>query len=560
MRSSSPPSARRSAPASPARAFAWEFQRRHRWGFIACGAYLIALGAVKLVIVARGHAVVYRSDESFALAVMVPITATFTYCLAVFTYGLSGDIAGRPSMYPRRLFTLPVSTAALAGWPMLHGTIAVALLWAATRAFVVWPSGVAVPVIWPAIAAAVLLAWTQALTWMPYGLPGVRVILAVLVLGTIQSMVLLALRYDARESLMLAITAPQIALAYLTARLAVARARRGEVPDWRGAFTWIAQLAPVRKPRGQFASPARAQAWLEWRRHGWTLPALVGILLPCELALLFATGDTPDLVWTILLGVLLTPPFMAAFVAATVRKPDLDGGEAHEDYGLASFLATRPLANRGLIAAKLEMSIWSTTLTWAFVLIAIPLGLYVSGTWPVVVDRWRRTVALMGESRAIVVATLIVAGFIATTWKQLVQTLFIGMTGRTWIVRTSLVLTLALLCGIGPLLDWIDSSGPVRGALWRAAPLLLGVLACVKLCAAVWVAVQLYRSRLLPDRTLVIGAAVWCVAVLALARVLSWWIESQLFPRYLFVLLAILAVPLVRLSAAPLALDWNRHR
>ena len=70
---------------------------------------------MKLVIVARGHEVVYDSDETFALAVMGPITVTFTYCLAVFTYGLSGDIAGRPSMYPRRLFTLPVSTAALAG-------------------------------------------------------------------------------------------------------------------------------------------------------------------------------------------------------------------------------------------------------------------------------------------------------------------------------------------------------------------------------------------------------------------------------------------------------------
>ncbi len=383
-----------------------------------------------------------------------------------------------------------------------------------------WPSGFAIPVIWPAVAAAALLAWTQALTWMPYGLPGVRVILAVLWLGTIQSMVLIALRYDARESLMLTITAPQIALAYLTARVAVARARRGVVPDWRGAFTWIARLAPVRKPRGQFASPGRAQAWLEWRRHGWTLPALVGILLPCELALLFATGDTPDLVWTILLGVLLTPPFMAAFVAATVRKPDLDGREGHEDYGLASFLATRPLANRGLIAAKLEMSLWSTALTWALILSAIPLGLQLSGTWPVVVDRWRRTVALMGEARAIVLATLVVAGFIAATWKQLVQTLFIGMTGRTWIVRTSLVLTLALLCGIGPLLDWIDSSGAVRVALWKAAPLLLGVLASVKLCTAGWVAVRLYRSRLLRDGTLVISAAVWCVAVLTLAAVL----------------------------------------
>jgi hypothetical protein len=560
MRSSSLPSARPSAPASPARAFAWEFRRRHLWGFIACGAYLIALAAVKLVMVARGHAVVYDSDETFALAVMGPITATFTYCLAVFTYGLSGDIAGRPSMYPRRLLTLPVSTAALAGWPMLHGTIAVALLWAATRAFVLWPSGVAVPVLWPAIAAAALLAWTQALTWMPYGLPGVRVILAVLWLGTIQSIVLLGLRYDTSESLMLAIIAPQIPLAYVTARLAVALARRGVVPDWRGAFTWMARLAPVRTARGQFASPARAQAWLEWRRHGWTLPALVGILLPCELALLFATGDTPDLVWTILLGVLLTPPFMAAFVAATVRKPDLDGREARQDWGLAPFLATRPLSNRTLIAAKLEMAFVSTALAWTLVLVAIPLALWLSDTWPVVLERWQRTIALMGESRAIVIAVLVLLGFVAATWKQLVQTLCIGMTGRVWIVRASLVGTLAVLCVIGPILDWIAGNRAAQAALWNAAPTLLAVAAFAKMCGAMWVAVRLYRSRLLRDRALVIGAAAWCVAVLTLAAVLTWWIASQFFPRYLFVLVAIIAVPLVRLAAAPVALDWNRHR
>ena len=521
---------------------------------------MIALAAVKLVIVARGRTVVYGSDESFALAVMVPLTATFMYCLAVFTYGLSGDIAGRPSIYPRRLFTLPVSTAALAGWPMLYGTIAMGLLWAVTRAFVVWPSGFAIPVIWPAVAAAALVAWTQALTWMPYGLPGVRAILAVLWLGTLDSMVLLALRYDARESVMLAITAPQIPLAYLTARLAVARARRGEVPDWRSAFTWLARLAPVRRARGQFGSPARAQAWLEWRRHGWTLPALVAILLPCELALLFATGDTPDLVWTILLGVLLTPPFMAAFVAATVRKPDLDGRETRQDDGLSPFLATRPLANRTLIAAKLEMSLVSTALTWTLVLIAIPLAFWLSDTWPVVLERWRRTIASMGESRAIVIALLILLGFVAASWKQLVQTLCIGMTGRVWIVRASLVGTLALLCVIGPILDWIAGNRAVQAALWNAAPTILALLAFAKMCGAMWVAVRLYRSRLLRDRTLVIGAAVWCVAVLTLAAVLSWWIASQLFPRYLFVLLAILAVPLVRLCAAPLALDWNRHR
>jgi hypothetical protein len=286
----------------------------------------------------------------------------------------------------------------------------------------------------------------------------------------------------------------------------------------------------------------------------------VGILLPCELALLFATGDTPALVWTILLGVLLTPPFMAAFVAATVRKPDLDGQGGGEHYGLAPFLVTRPLSNRALIAAKLEMSLWSTALTWALVLIAIPVALRVTNTWPIVLERWHRTIAAMGEARAGVLALLIVTGFMVSTWKQLVQTLYIGMTGRVWIVRASLAGTLAVLCVIGPILDWIAGNRAAHAALWDAAPTLLAVAAFAKMCGAMWVAVRLYRSRLLRDRALVIGAAAWCVAVLTLAAVLTWWIASQFFPRYLFVLVAILAVPLVRLAAAPLALDWNRHR
>ena len=546
--------------ASPARAIAWEFRRRHRWGFLGLSVYLVVLAAVKLGVVLRGQPVVFTSDESFALAVVGPLTASLTYCLAVFTYGLSGDIAARASTYPRRLFTLPVSTSALAGWPMLYGTITMILLWTATRVLGIWPSGFAIPVLWPAVAAAALLAWTQALTWMPYGLPGLRVVLAFLWLGTIDSMVLLALRYDVSETVMLAITVPQIPLAYLVARFAVARARRGVVPDWRGAFRWLGATASMGPRRAAFASPGRAQAWLEWRRHGRTLPTLVAMLLPFELALLFATGDTPSLVWIILLGVALTPPFMAAFVAATVRKPDLDGRESGETYGLAPFLATRPLANRALIAAKLEMSLRSSGVAWALVLITTPVALRLSDTWPIVVERWHKTIAMMGEPRAIALALLIVLGFMVSTWKQLVQTLYIGMTGRVWIVRTSLVVTLVLVCVIGPLLDWIGGSGAVRTVLWNAAPTALAVLALVKLSAAAWVALRLYRSRLLRDRTLVIGAALWCAAALAIGAVLSWWIASEFFPRYLFVFVAILAVPLVRLSAAPLALDWNRHR
>jgi len=82
--------------------------------------------------------------------------------------------------------------------------------------------------------------------------------------------------------------APQLPLAYLAACLVVARARRGDVPDWRGVFARTSRIAHVLSPRqDRFPSPTRAQVWFEWRQHGRVLPVLVGILLPFELGLLF---------------------------------------------------------------------------------------------------------------------------------------------------------------------------------------------------------------------------------------------------------------------------------
>ena len=338
---------------SPAAAIAWEFRRRHRWGLIGIGVYVLLLAAVKLVVVRRGIPIDFDSAESFAFAVVVPLTATFLYFLAVFSFGLSGDLAARQSMYPTRLFTLPVSTAALVGWPMLYGGIAMVMLWLVTRAFALWPPGIPVPVIWPALLAPALLAWTQSLMWMPYPLPGLRVVVAVLCLGTIDSIVLLALQYQASEPVMLAIAVPQLPLAYVAARYAVARARRGDVPDWRAALAWLRAFDfGTRRP---FATPASAQAWFEWRRYGRSLPILVALLLPFELALLWVTGNVPVLVLEIVLGVLGTPVFMALFVAATIARSSDTATP-----GLEPFIATRPLSDAALIAAKLKTAIWST--------------------------------------------------------------------------------------------------------------------------------------------------------------------------------------------------------
>ena len=485
--------------------------------------------------------------------VVIPLTATFMYFLAVFSFGLTGDLAARQSMYPARMFTLPVTTAALAGWPMLYGTLAMAMLWLATRLFALWPSDMRVPVVWPALLAAALLAWAQALTWMPYGLPGLRVIVTVLWLAVIDTIVLLALSFDVPETVMVAGLTPLVPLAYLVARFAVGRARRGDVPDWRGLIRGLIarleQIAVLPRRRGHFASPARAQAWFEWQRHGRSLPALVGMLLPFELALLFIPGNTAAFVFLILLGVLLTPPFMAVFAAATV-------GQAN----LTPFNATRPLTSAALIAAKLKATIWSTLAAWLVVIVAIPLALHLSDTGPMVLERARRVVEAMGMPRAVVALLLLSSGLVATTWKQLVQGLYIGMTGRDWMVKGSVFLTLAFLFFLGLIAQWIIDNGSVQSALWDALPLILAILVCVKMSAAAWIVIRLYRSRLLSDRALVTGAVTWSVVVLALYGLLVWLLATSFFPRHLLLLLAILAIPLARLSAAPLALVWNRHR
>jgi hypothetical protein len=247
---------------------------------------------------------------------------------------------------------------------------------------------------------------------------------------------------------------------------------------------------------------------------------------------------------------------MATFAAATVSK---SSPGASASYGLTPFMAARPLTNAGIIAAKLKMTIRSTVAAWLLVLLATPLALKLSGTSPVVLERLSRLSEAVGTPRAVVMLLLILAGCIASTWKQLVQSLYIGLTGRESLIKGVVFLSLVILFLIGPLAEWIVDNGHV-GELWSALPLIFAVLVGFKMTAATWIGLRLYHGRLLSDRALVMGAAAWCVAVFSLYGVLVWLLDAPHFPHYLLMLVAILAIPLARLSAAPLALSWNRHR
>jgi hypothetical protein len=541
---------------SAASAFAWEFRHRHRRGLVAVLASFVALAVIRVVVAGAGR-IVFDDDEAFVIALIVPMSFTFLYFLAIFSFGLAGDIAARQSIFPTRMFTLPVTSGTLAGWPMLYGSLAMMVLWLATRSIGAWPAGVDVPVFWPLLLGPSLLAWTQALTWMAYPMPGLRVIVTVLWLATIDAIVMIALQLKASEGVMLALLAPHVPLAFIVARRAVARARRGDVPDWRDVFTWIARFTNARRRRDHFPSPARAQEWFEWRQYGRSLPALVAFLLPFELALLYPFRQTPVIVFETLCGVLLTPPLMAFFVATTVSKTSAPAGDA---YGVTPLIATRPMTTASLIAAKLKVTLQSTLVAWLLVAAAIPIAVRWSGTTPLVNDWMRELANAIGVPRAIALVALGLALLFCSTWKQLVQSLFIGMTGREWLIKTTAIGAMTLLGVIVPLAHWALGKVVIEARLWAALPSILATLVVVKLVAAAYVSIRLHQRGLVSDRTLLVGAVCWDLVVFALYALLVWLTPAVIFRRAPLALLAILAVPLARVAAAPLALAWNRHR
>jgi hypothetical protein len=566
---------------TPAAAIAWEFRQRHRWGLTALLATILTLGGIKIaVLTSQAHLEVH--DVTFALLVPVPLAATFFYLLAVFTFGISGDLAARESMYPSRMFTLPVSSAALAGWPMLYGCLSMIVLWFAVRIAGTFPPGFDPPKFWPALFGASLLAWTQALTWMPYPLRGMRIVISIVLLVSIDIVVFAALENRASESTMLLLLAPFVPLAYVAALSAVGRARRGDMPDWAGtagALVGLAlgtygraeasflsgrllaeRFAPAftgSAARRDFRSAACAQLWFEWRQYGRSLPLLVAIVLPVGLSLLFLFREAAVIVVEIVVASLLLPPFMAIFAAATVGK---SSANASESYGITPFIATRPVEDRALVVAKWQAALLSTLVAWLVVAIAVPVALTWSDATEPVVNIARNVDGALGRPRAIILGLLILAGLVGSTWKQLVQGLYIAMSGRDWAVKGMAFATLVLVTVGFLALGWILDNRYRFVVAWSAIPWLLAAFVALKLMLAMRVMQRGAERGLFTRRQLIVGAIVWDACVLAVSGVLALILPDILIRRSFLLLVAMLVVPFVRLAAAPLAVASNRHR
>jgi hypothetical protein len=154
-------------------------------------------------------------------------------------------------------------------------------------------------------------------------------------------------------------------------------------------------------------------------------------------------------------------------------------------YGVTPFTATKPITSVALIAAKLKMAMWSTFAAWILVLLFIPIGFSWSGADAVLIEWWRSFLAQVGMPRAIVAAVLVLGGLMVGTWMMLVQSLFVGLAGREWLIKTSGFAGLVFFMVIGPIIESIVESTAALRWLWNYWQLFPAILVVLKVTAAI---------------------------------------------------------------------------
>jgi hypothetical protein len=535
-------------------AFAWDMWGRYRRLTALTLAYLLVLVLLVNAFPAGSF------DPGTVVRLTMPLWFLGPLLLGVGSLAEHADLAVRESGYPRRLLTRPLRTLELVAWPLSLGAAAVAGYWLVLGGLVLRPADLPVPVLWPAVFAAALLTWTQALIWFPFPLPFLRLIVALPVLGALIVGAMLGLAGDVSPALLLAVYAGLIPPGYLVAVVGVARARRGDTPVW----SWLPFRQRARgaaaAPWRPFASPAAALFWLEWRRNGYLLPLMVGLVLLPLLPLQALVGDPRDADWqagVFLVCVVVFPPLLAGVAGASL-------GNGHpwsrQVSLLPAFIAARPVTSAELIAVKLRVAARATLVTWVLVVLAILAILPFSPAGAVLIRGTGRLIETQGVQGGVLLL-LIVLGLVALTAKAFLNQLWIGLTGRTWVL---LAVTLAFIAGmtaVGLVGDWVAPRPEAQAALLDAVPWVIVLVLALKLGAGLLVARALLRRGLVPPRTLARCAVAWVVAAGALFGLAFWLTPPEVYsPPVVGCAAVVLGLPLVRLGLAPLALDWNRHR
>lgn len=508
----------------------------------------------------------------FAHLLLFPIVWGVLYLLAAFI-GLDADLGSMESAYPRHMLHLPVTTRSLVALPMLCGVATIALTWTLPAWFVLRPMGIHAPVGWPALTFGALLATSQVLAWSPMPMRFLRGILALIFLPLIAVFGILGVLHVAGPALEYGVNATIIVIAFLSGSKAVVIARRGDTPQWtllspeksRALFT-------LDLPEKGFRSPAAAQIWFEWRRHGSSLPFLCGMMFLLTLPLVFfhvtvRLGGYPS--WSHgILGIRVSGwvqglldfsilPLLFAIVPSGSAK----GKSWRQDIRASAFGAARPQTSAQLVSARLQTAAISAVVAWSIsaAVIGVALSLPASDHTHVGL---LFTLALHYMTPRSWMAVIVAAfAALALTWKFQADSLFTELSGEPWLAQWVYPFAASTLIPLLIALPTLAIDYPAT--LHRAAgeiPSAIHMAALIKLPLAILLPWTLARRGLIARTALARIVLVWSAVAVSLFAAIHSLVPSSIASAWTIAATVFLMMPAVRISLAPLAWEWNRHR
>ena len=536
-------------------ALLWEIWRRHR----------ATVAAIAGFTVAGRLADVYDTSGSSPVTILLAIMA-FLLLLGVFNYTESSGTQALGG-FPRRVFTLPITSLRLVTVPVAAGIVSIELL------YLLWLAPLSRDGTSSTWFVAVQLAALMVLyLWALWSLERVGP-LRLFVLGAIGVGMFLINLWPSFPPTPPPIWRSEIAMAGAVSGLAVVafllswrhvdRLRNGSAYTARrtdSLLSWIAEATPAR--RTAFASPAAAHFWFEWRASGLLLPALVaGVLMVQILPASWFFRDDATNTFRLLMLALAAPILLAVPVGIAVSKPLFWS----DDLAVPNLVAVRPLSSQDLVAIKVKVAAVSAVLSWLVLLVVVTVWLAGWGNLDNVSQLALTLWALHGHSVAAVygIVALVAGAGLFLTWRCLVSRLWSGLSGKRSLFLVSVGAVFLIAIGLFMSLaaevpEWV-MAGPERLApiAWLAAA---AVIAKYWLAAYSWrdAAPQYLRSYLLVWLT---GTALFVAAGLVVWGIVRLYVPIDADRlRGIVILLALLGVPLARVGLAQSTIAQNRHR
>jgi len=447
---------------------------------------------------------------------------------------------------PQRRYTLPTSSLVLVACPMVCSMASMFVLhaMAAVTLNLIFDAGW--PILGPALVAAIVVAWLQAILWSTSNSQGLQLVSCLASFGILLFAVMQFAGPDTPATAWFVEGADTshvlgFGLAALicvgAGTIGFANLRHGGGMDVHQIVEWASRLFPRAARTTPFPSPLATQIWLEWTERGHVVPvgtALIGV------------------------AVLLAAPFVAAknandflggpstILLVSALLVGLFLGARSADGGFGNFNGSHPLTDSQLanaVLASVTVGVLSSALIWSVAMGAVSLILGQSFN----LSSFPNTTELpVGVIRLLGIATL----GIGTVWGAAALMTSLVLAGKK--VSSVVLCTLigaGIVGGIGSQLLRSPEAQETFRQVYRWLVMILSTVGIATVFVVGW------RLRLIARGTLLM--AVGIVAVMLAAAHLS-GVTSE--PDSLLLVLSGSCLTPSALAVAPLAVRWNRHR